>query len=69
MKKPKKIINVCIEDIVASLDRVNLSDRSAMFVIGAVAQALGTPVSDISLSRRNRLSFFFFSTSSCFALG
>ncbi|KAF0705549.1 Uncharacterized protein FWK35_00037982, partial [Aphis craccivora] len=51
MKKPKKIINVFTEDVVASLDRVNLSDRNAMFVVGAVAQALGTPVSDISLSR------------------
>lgn len=35
----------------ASLDRVNLSDRNAISVVGAVAQALGTPALDISLSR------------------
>lgn len=49
MKKPKKIINVFTENVVTSLDRVNLSDRNAMIVV--VAQALGTPISDISLSR------------------
>lgn len=58
IKKHKKIINVFTEDVMVSLDRVNLSDRNVMYVIGAVAQALGTPISDISLSRstirRNR---------------
>lgn len=30
---------------------MKLSDRNAILVVGAVAQALGTPVADISLSR------------------
>lgn len=29
----------------------SLSDRNVIFVVGAVALALGTPVADISLSR------------------
>jgi hypothetical protein len=83
MKKARKIIKVFTEDIVASLDHVNMSDQNLMFIVEAVAQTLGTPVSDISLSRsttlqsisdssnccRNRQSFFFFSISSYFALG
>ncbi|XP_050549011.1 uncharacterized protein LOC126910464 [Daktulosphaira vitifoliae] len=51
IKKPTNIKSVFTEDVVASIDRVNLSDRNAMFVVGSIAQALGTPIADISLSR------------------
>jgi hypothetical protein len=47
-KKRKKILS---ESVVASVDRVRLSDRSAMFVVGAVAQSLGHPVEELTLSR------------------
>jgi hypothetical protein len=33
MKKAKNMIKVLTEDVVASLDHVNLSDRNAMFVV------------------------------------
>lgn len=49
MKNPKKIINIFTEDVVDSLDRVNLFDRNVMLVVRAIAQGLGTPISDISL--------------------
>jgi hypothetical protein len=38
-------------EVVGALDRVNLPDRGAVFVAGAVAQALGHKLSDITLSR------------------
>lgn len=47
----KNIPQLLNKDVVATLDRVNVSDRQAMFLVGSVAQALGTNVEDISLSR------------------
>ena len=37
-------------NVVSSLDRVNISVRRALFVVGTVAQALGHSVKDLSLS-------------------
>ena len=36
--------------VAAALDRVNLPDRGAMFVIASVAQALDHPLQDLALS-------------------
>ena len=49
--KPKNIFRS--PDVVAALDRVNLPDRGAVFVAGAVAKALGHDIGDITLSRRS----------------
>ena len=43
--------NIVMPEVAASLDRVMLPDRSAMFVVSAVAQALGHNLSDVVLSR------------------
>ena len=47
-------------EVAAALDRVNLQDRGAMFVIASVAQALSHPLQDLALSRstirRSRLT-------------
>lgn len=53
IKKPKNptLPLLLSEDVVRTIDRVNLSDLNAMFVIGSVARALGTQVADIPLSR------------------
>jgi len=47
----KKMKKVLTEEVAASLDRVNLSDRKALFVVGTVAHALGHPLADVSVSR------------------
>ena len=47
--KPKK--KILTQNVLSSLDRVNVSDRKALFVVGAVAQACGEHVKDLSLSR------------------
>lgn len=56
----KKKMKVLTSNVVSSLDRVNISDRRALFVVGTVAQALGHSVTDLSLSystiRRERRS-------------
>ena len=38
-------------EVVGALDRVNLPDRGAMFVVVSVAKALGHPLDDMALSR------------------
>ena len=38
-------------EVAAALDRVNLPDRGAMFVIASVIQALSHPLQDLALSR------------------
>lgn len=48
--KPENIILKSAK-VIAALDRVNLPDRGAVFVVGAVAQALGHDLTDIALSR------------------
>lgn len=48
--KPQKKSLLLNADVVTTMDRVNLSGRNAMFVIGSVAKALGTQAEDISLS-------------------
>lgn len=48
-KRSKNIFKV--PEVVCALDRVGLPDRSAVFVAGTVAQALGHNLSDITLSR------------------
>ena len=48
-KRLKK--NFVTEEVVAALDRVKLPDRRAMFVVGAVSQALGVNLADVALSR------------------
>ena len=47
----KKTTTIITKEVASSLDRVNLSDRSAMFVIGAVSQALGHTLDELSVSR------------------
>ena len=42
--------NILTAEVAASLDRVMLPDCGAMFVVGAVAQALGLDLSDVVLS-------------------
>lgn len=49
-ENPEQIPQILSEAVVTTLDRVNVSDRQAMFVIGSVAQALGVPVAETSLS-------------------
>lgn len=46
----KKMRKILTEDVVALVDRVNISDRKALFVVRAVAHALGHPASELSLS-------------------
>lgn len=48
-KRPKNIFTS--PEVVGALDRVNLPDRGAAFVTGAVAQALGHDISDLTFSR------------------
>jgi hypothetical protein len=50
--KPKQSKNIFMSpEVVGALDRVNLPDRGAVFVAGAIAEALGHNLSDITLSR------------------
>ena len=42
---------VSSSEVAGALDRVNLPDRGAMFVVASVAKALGHPIEDLSLSR------------------
>ena len=49
--KKKKSRIVLSSDVTSSLDRVNISDRRALFVVGIVAQALGQSVEELSISR------------------
>ena len=44
-----KIIFFC--KVAGALDRVNLTDNSAMFVVASVAKALGHPIGGLALSR------------------
>jgi hypothetical protein len=48
-KRAKNIISS--PEIAGALDRVNLPDRAAMFVVSSVAKALGHPLDDLILSR------------------
>jgi hypothetical protein len=48
-KTPKNIFNS--PTVVGALDRVNMSDRSAVFVAGTVAQVLGHDITGTTLSR------------------
>ena len=48
---PKKSMkSVVTGNVAAALDRVKLPDRGAMFVVGAVAQALGVQLDEMTLS-------------------
>jgi hypothetical protein len=38
-------------EVAGALDRVNIPDRAAMFVVASVAKALGHPLNDLTLSR------------------
>ena len=49
--KPKKTKKLLSQEVAMSLDRVNLSDRKATYVIAATAQALGHDLHNIPLSR------------------
>ena len=48
-KSTKNIISS--PKVAGALDRVNLPDRGAMFVVASVAKALGHPLEDLALSR------------------
>lgn len=48
-KSTKNIISS--PEVAGALDRVNLPDRGAMFVVASVAKALGHPLEDLALSR------------------
>jgi hypothetical protein len=58
--KQKRLNVISNQDVASALDRVNLPDRGAMFVVASVAKALGHPVKDLALSRstirRSRMS-------------
>ena len=43
--------NIVTTEVAAALDRVKLPDRGAMFVVSAVAQAIGVELEDVALSR------------------
>lgn len=49
MRSAKNIITS--PEVAGALDRVNLPDRGAMFVVASVAKALGHPLDDLALSR------------------
>ena len=51
--QPKRVKLNILEDpeVAGALDRVNLPDRRAAFVVGTVAKALGHNISDMTLSR------------------
>lgn len=49
--QPTKRKKILTSNVAASLDCVNLSDRSAMFVVSAVAEACGQPLHQLSVSR------------------
>lgn len=52
--QPKKLkIILKSPEVVGALDRVNLPDRGAMFVVGAVAQGLGHNLSEMTLSQNS----------------
>lgn len=51
-KTPKRPKNIFTDPVVAgALDRVNLTDRKDVIVVGAVASTLGHDLSDLTLSR------------------
>lgn len=50
-KKLEKPPPIFTSSVVATLDRVNVSDRQAMFIVGSVAKALGTELDNVPLSR------------------
>lgn len=58
-KQPVKRKKILTTNVAASLDRVNLSDRKAMFVVSAVSEACGLTLDKLSASRstirRNRM--------------
>jgi hypothetical protein len=59
--KPKRLKSIVSSpEVAGALDRVNLPDRKAMFVVASVAKALGHPLADLTLSRstirRSRMS-------------
>lgn len=51
--KHRKLVKNIISspEVAGALDRVNLPDRGAMFVVASVAKALGHPLEDLALSR------------------
>lgn len=50
--KPKRLKSlIATPEVAGALDRVNLPDRGAMFVVASVAKALGHPLDDLTLSR------------------
>jgi len=57
---PKRLNVLSSPEVAGALDRVNLPDRGAMFVVASVAKALGHPVEDLTLSqstiRRTRMA-------------
>lgn len=48
-KRAKNIISS--PEVAGALDRMNIPDRAAMFVVASVAKALGHPLNDLTLSR------------------
>jgi len=57
---PKHLNVLSSPEVAGALDRVNLPDCGAMFVVASVAKALGHPVEDLTLSqstiRRTRMA-------------
>ena len=51
LRKKRTNKNIVTPEVAASLDRVMLPDRSAMFVVSAVAQALGHDLNDVVVSQ------------------
>ncbi|XP_042221843.1 uncharacterized protein LOC121866302, partial [Homarus americanus] len=51
LKRSRKTDIIKSPVVIEAMDRTNLSDRNAVFVAGAVAQALGHDIADMSFSR------------------
>ena len=50
--KPKRVKRgIITKEVAAALDHVKLPDRGALYILGAVAQALGVDLEDVALSR------------------
>jgi len=49
--KRAKVNTIADHDVVGALDRVNVPDRGATYIVGAVAKALGHDVGSMTLSR------------------
>ena len=50
-RQKRAVKSIVTAEVASALDRVKLPDHGAMFVVGAVVQALGVPLDEVALSR------------------